>query len=39
MMLTAFQTGLRVSELVGLRGQDVTLTTGGAPRARRKQRR
>ena len=28
MMLTAFQAGLRVSELVGLRIQDVTLTTG-----------
>jgi integrase/recombinase XerD len=38
MMLTAFQAGLRVSELVGLRIQDVTLTTGAHLRCEGKRR-
>jgi site-specific recombinase XerD len=38
MMLTAFQAGLRVSELTGLRVQDVTLTTGAHIRCEGKRR-
>jgi site-specific recombinase XerD len=38
LMLTAIQTGLRVSELVGLRIQDVTLSTGAHVRCEGKRR-